>query len=100
MIRRPPISTLFPYTTLFRLRAIEDVLPVGVALDGRLPMRQLVLEVPEDVAHVVAGGKPEHLQRDHLRRGRRTRKPCSDHLHRSLSLQVRAVAVSGRTLVI
>src|SRR3989442_16009653 len=27
MIRRPPRSTLFPYTTLFRSRALEHLLP-------------------------------------------------------------------------
>src|SRR5256885_7005421 len=31
MIRRPPRSTLFPYTTLFRSNAIKDV------LDGKEP---------------------------------------------------------------
>src|SRR3712207_9043426 len=41
MIRRPPRSTLFPYTTLFRSRvAVDDPLQVGgregqVALDRR-----------------------------------------------------------------
>src|SRR5947209_15069231 len=45
MIRRPPRSTLFPYTTLFRSRAAEDGLDlplrlldagVGVRLVGRV----------------------------------------------------------------
>src|SRR2546426_2810374 len=27
MIRRPPRSTLFPYTTLFRSRALQDLVP-------------------------------------------------------------------------
>src|SRR2546425_1978558 len=46
MIRRPPRSTLFPYTTLFRSRALEDDVPllaicrgvqvVNVALGGSL----------------------------------------------------------------
>src|SRR2546426_7993289 len=35
MIRRPPRSTLFPYTTLFRSRQIK---PIG----------RIVLELPED----------------------------------------------------
>src|SRR2546422_523788 len=30
MIRRPPRSTLFPYTTLFRSRLLERMLPFGV----------------------------------------------------------------------
>src|SRR3712207_6992227 len=33
MIRRPPRSTLFPYTTLFRSLALEDV-GVGMVADG------------------------------------------------------------------
>src|SRR2546430_8170927 len=34
MIRRPPRSTLFPYTTLFRSRSSgEDLVQVGEALD-------------------------------------------------------------------
>src|SRR3712207_7259764 len=41
MIRRPPRSTLFPYTTLFRSRAIDDAYRIarssssGEALAGR-----------------------------------------------------------------
>src|SRR2546427_5674710 len=36
MIRRPPRSTLFPYTTLFRSRRLAD----GVALRNRCPQGQ------------------------------------------------------------
>src|SRR5471032_3521837 len=34
MIRRPPRSTLFPYTTLFRSRAVEDT---GVTRSSEMP---------------------------------------------------------------
>src|SRR3712207_7062972 len=34
MIRRPPRSTLFPYTTLFRSRGPIDVEPVAERRDG------------------------------------------------------------------
>src|SRR5256885_9958573 len=36
MIRRPPRSTLFPYTTLFRSRGavVEQVAQVGIAVGG------------------------------------------------------------------
>src|SRR5256886_6065144 len=34
MIRRPPRSTLFPYTTLFRSRVNSGKADVGVAQDG------------------------------------------------------------------
>src|SRR3712207_7218510 len=49
MIRRPPRSTLFPYTTLFR-----SVGPDVVALVGeRAPLRHVVLRGVEDGAAVV-----------------------------------------------
>src|SRR3712207_7100661 len=32
MIRRPPRSTLFPYTTLFRSHAVSEVTDAGVTL--------------------------------------------------------------------
>src|SRR2546426_3641814 len=44
MIRRPPRSTLFPYTTLFRSL---DVLRVHVVLDR--PRSQLLARPPEQV---------------------------------------------------
>src|SRR3712207_7453613 len=51
MIRRPPRSTLFPYTTLFRSRAHEDV---GVAADilGQRLQREVdaVLQRPQQEA--------------------------------------------------
>src|SRR3712207_8721686 len=37
MIRRPPRSTLFPYTTLFRSSDTEGALDVGARLRGRFP---------------------------------------------------------------
>src|SRR5947209_11630426 len=44
MIRHPPISTLFPYTTLFRSDITRDALPPGrvtsiaIQLDGNFPL--------------------------------------------------------------
>src|SRR3712207_7872768 len=38
MIRRPPRSTLFPYTTLFRSITVDDPwLPFGVVPNGQAP---------------------------------------------------------------
>src|SRR2546429_5999860 len=50
MIRRPPRSTLFPYTTLFRSLAYHDVgcgeRALGIGLVARLPVeREVVLLV-------------------------------------------------------
>src|SRR5260370_32821360 len=43
MIRRPPRSTLFPYTTLFRSRLLGELQLVLVRLDGHLPLLDGVL---------------------------------------------------------
>src|SRR3712207_8331659 len=48
MIRRPPRSTLFPYTTLFRSGAAADV-------GGRAPGRRVAGRVP-----AVGAGRPLH----------------------------------------
>src|SRR3712207_7467393 len=37
MIRRPPRSTLFPYTTLFRSRRLRGRLPLDREWSGRAP---------------------------------------------------------------
>src|SRR3712207_3355997 len=65
MIRRPPRSTLFPYTTLFRSRRLDARLPEGVR-----PLRalhRLVLQallrrgLPEPVALHLLPRLPVHL---------------------------------------
>src|SRR2546425_3836773 len=48
MIRRPPRSTLFPYTTLFRSARVGDVLAVHE--NARVP-RHLVLEAAVQQIH-------------------------------------------------
>src|SRR5438309_8127835 len=58
MIRRPPRSTLFPYTTLFRSHGARGV---GVGLDEGCPGRALIdraldPEVEDGKADVVAPG--------------------------------------------
>src|SRR3712207_8253050 len=61
MIRRPPRSTLFPYTTLFRSEALQvrvvrgarhGALVVALHEHDRLPQRER--PVPGDVAHRAA----------------------------------------------
>src|SRR2546427_4238820 len=39
MIRRPPRSTLFPYTTLFRSIVLRGIEPPVAGRDGRFPAR-------------------------------------------------------------
>src|SRR5256885_16380898 len=56
MIRRPPRSTLFPYTTLFRSELgagsgrMAATLLTELAAQGRLPQRYSILEVSADLA--------------------------------------------------
>src|SRR5690554_7533108 len=77
MIRRPPRSTLFPYTTLFRSHCGIDI-PVGVTQRlGRIHP-QLVIAAPELltapqhlVVNITAGGKQDRkstrLNSSHVR---------------------------------
>src|SRR2546426_3353296 len=68
MIRRPPRSTLFPYTTLFRSAAAFAMLPIytrylSPADYGLLQLIQMVLEV----ASIIAGDrKSTRLNSSHL----------------------------------
>src|SRR2546430_12431906 len=48
MIRRPPRSTLFPYTTLFRSLAHRLVRVLPADTDGQLPLRQELLQRSEE----------------------------------------------------
>src|SRR2546426_9063984 len=48
MIRRPPRSTLFPYTTLFRSRLINDVARRELTLRSLGVERRLALEMAVD----------------------------------------------------
>src|SRR2546425_10391852 len=38
MIRRPPRSTLFPYTTLFRSKVVREVLGEDIGIDPGIPL--------------------------------------------------------------
>src|SRR2546426_6386469 len=79
MIRRPPRSTLFPYTTLFRSR-LDDERPGGRRVElalGRPEPERVGVEA-EEVRHEqaasdasVAGERRarRHAQRDHRRAG-------------------------------
>src|SRR3712207_7568040 len=52
MIRRPPRSTLFPYTTLFRSQALQQPEDPGQHLVGRQPAEQREpCDIDQRVAH-------------------------------------------------
>src|SRR5687768_17833152 len=56
MLRRPPRSTLFPYTTLFRSDREAAALGVGVA------QRPLRVDHDQVLVHPVIRGAPVHLR--------------------------------------
>src|SRR5690349_23160702 len=51
MIRRPPRSTLFPYTTLFRSRQVADVDQVGDQHPVELPLAEELSEAIAAAPH-------------------------------------------------
>src|SRR5690348_17956605 len=58
MLRRPPSSTLFPYTTLFRSRTHADV-GVGRGVAEQQRARGVVVPVRVAVGHLVADRRVE-----------------------------------------
>src|SRR5689334_23545573 len=59
LIRRPPRSTLFPYTTLFRSRARQRPAPLGE--DGRVRLLHAA-----DLHERVRGARAEHRRAGRL----------------------------------
>src|SRR5260370_28164817 len=55
MIRRPPRSTLFPYTTLFRSLGLPQIDVLGFSLGGYVAQR-FVLRHPHLVRRLVLAG--------------------------------------------
>src|SRR5437867_8476472 len=91
MIRRPPRSTLFPYTTLFRseLRALAPVLAGRVGAEGDAVGASL-----DEIAFAAQPRDPEAV--DHVRR----RHPqLNRRRHGKVQLVVRA-DVQGRVAVL
>src|SRR5258708_12633766 len=58
MIRRPPRSTLFPYTTLFR--SLSLLSEAGYDLDGTV-LRQRATKAPRSEEHTSELQSPDHL---------------------------------------
>src|SRR5256885_8651912 len=87
MIRRPPRSTLFPYTTLFRSHHLDGAAPAHLHMLGQVhlahpALAQLpehVVAIGDDLADQVAGGRrgPQRLPE---RRDRKSTRLNSSHL--------------------
>src|SRR3712207_9226658 len=62
MIRRPPRSTLFPYTTLFRSKDVA-VIDVGAKTEGRVPLKEFIGPGRGDVPIKVGDEVEVYLER-------------------------------------
>src|SRR3712207_8628594 len=60
MIRRPPRSTLFPYTTLFRSKPAGKAEQIGAVAGDRLGGRLLTLELSDEIDDVLGGVVSDH----------------------------------------
>src|SRR3712207_8833113 len=58
MIRRPPRSTLFPYTTLFRSRLVEDLLDVARVTRGQIELRLADVDLRQSLQEACEGVRP------------------------------------------
>src|SRR2546421_3045653 len=74
MIRRPPRSTLFPYTTLFRsydgnayvgMTAIQTYLNFWLAHDQCKPASKVIFQKADVTAHELADRKSTRLNSSH-----------------------------------
>src|SRR2546430_12238860 len=76
MIRRPPRSTLFPYTTLFRSNVLDanrhatsgrndDIPDLGKALDAPASSHDVTLAVVLDIIGAAADRKSTRLNSSH-----------------------------------
>src|SRR3712207_6280628 len=59
MIRRPPRSTLFPYTTLFRSPRAARKVHVGELRSARCPICSHVFRAPRVGSYVTVGREPD-----------------------------------------
>src|SRR3989449_3326441 len=63
MIRRPPRSTLFPYTTLFRSERLQVLLDLLEVVLGERPARRTRHRVPRSVGFGHVAPRQQRLRR-------------------------------------
>src|SRR5207249_6195630 len=77
MIRRPPRSTLFPYTTLFRSRGASPILPLLAARLGTAIRRQVLVK---NVGGVCSGSDRRVATDDGVLADRKSTRLNSSHV--------------------
>src|SRR3712207_8491423 len=88
MIRRPPRSTLFPYTTLFRSGGIDFTAARDRELRGRL-FQELSTSVEQPhLELLLVLGREQHLARHDLHLGRDRKSTRLNSSHANISYAV------------
>src|SRR3712207_8627148 len=85
MIRRPPRSTLFPYTTLFRSRVVVMVISIHVFAQD-LPDLLDRIEVVRVAADLVGAAGAVDLGLDNARQDRKSTRLNSSHTNISYAV--------------
>src|SRR3712207_8552307 len=87
MIRRPPRSTLFPYTTLFRSVPYQPELAFGAIAEGdvRVLEESIVRQAGVSPAHMAAVESAERAEL-HLRADRKSTRLNSSHANISYAV--------------
>src|SRR5256885_12753679 len=101
MIRRPPRSTLFPYTTLFRSRCIRFVMHVAAAQEGNT-IEDLFLEPLEREIDHRGDVKRDQLRDDQSRSEEHTselQSPCNLVCRLLLEKKKIIYSTSGQSLI-
>src|SRR3712207_7441751 len=90
MIRRPPRSTLFPYTTLFRSGSDCELLAPGNTATGGWPIRSTAPEhlCPQQGGRRKAWGTNSSHQRPRLGRGTDRKSTRLNSSHANISYAV------------
>src|SRR3712207_8043456 len=85
MIRRPPRSTLFPYTTLFRSDQERGDLPAGEGAVREVPQRPLA---GDGLVDALGGqvGRADRADQGHVRGDRKSTRLNSSHANISYAV--------------
>src|SRR2546425_5190845 len=76
MIRRPPRSTLFPYTTLFR--SLRPSRTVFARIETLLPCRVLMTSLTTPISSMMPVNIPPHADACHCERSERSEEHTSE----------------------
>src|SRR3712207_8719438 len=89
MIRRPPRSTLFPYTTLFRSAVLDLVVLVTAAAgDGVLELAHARAELAAEPRKALGAEDQEHDHQDDDQLGRDRKSTRLNSSHANISYAV------------